>query len=124
MVRNLARESLKMNGYKVLEAANAGGALLICRQHVGPIHLLLTDVVMPQMSGKQLAEQIVGMRPDMPILYMSGYPDQSIVHHGILDGDIAFIGKPFTPDVLALKVAEVMRQKLISASRLAIQPTR
>jgi PAS domain S-box-containing protein len=109
MVRNLARESLSLHGYKVLEAANAGEALLICQQHAGPIHLLLTDVVMPRMSGKELAEQVLRLRPGMPVLYMSGYPDQTIVRHGILDEDIAFIGKPFTPDALALKTAKVLQ---------------
>jgi CheY-like chemotaxis protein len=110
MVRNLARESLEMHGYTVLEAANAGEALLICQQHQGQIHLLLTDVVMPRVSGKELAEQLVRLRPDMRVLYMSGYPDQAIMHHGILDADVAFIGKPFMPDALALKVVEVLQQ--------------
>ena len=108
MVRNLARESLKMFGYTVLEAANAEAALLISQQHDGPIHLLLTDVVMPRMSGKELAEQLVKLRPDTRVLYMSGYTNQAIVHQGILDRDIAFIGKPFTPDALVLKVLEVL----------------
>jgi PAS domain S-box-containing protein len=111
MVRNLARESLRMHGYRVLEAANAGEALLICQRHQGPIHLLLTDVVMPRMSGKELAEQLVKLRPDMHVLYMSGYPDQAIVHHGTLDEDIDFIGKPFTPDALVIKIAAMLRQK-------------
>jgi PAS domain S-box-containing protein len=118
MVRNLARESLMMHGYRVLEAANAGEALLICQQYKDPIHLLLTDVVMPRVSGKELAEQLVRLRPDMRVLYMSGYPDQAIVHHGILDEDIAFIGKPFTPDALALKVVEVLQQNQSSSQSL------
>jgi PAS domain S-box-containing protein len=118
MVRNLARAVLKMHGYTVLEAANGGEALLICQRHEGPIHLLLTDVVMPRMSGRELAEQLAGMRPDMRVLYMSGYPDQSIVHHGILDGDIALIGKPFTPDELVFKVAEVLHQNVNSSQAL------
>ncbi len=110
MVRNLARQSLEMQGYTVLDAANGGDALLLCQQHQGPIHLLLTDVVMPKMGGRELAERLVKLRPDMRILYMSGYPDQGIVNHGILDENIAFIGKPFTPDDLALKVANLLRE--------------
>jgi len=118
MVRHLARESLKMYGFTVLEAANASEALLISQQHDGPIHLLLTDVVMPRMSGKELAEQLVSLRPDTRVLYMSGYTDQAIVHHGILDGDISFIGKPFTPDALVLKVVEVLHQNPASTESL------
>jgi PAS domain S-box-containing protein len=110
MVRNLALDSLKMHGYTVLEAANAGEAMLICEQHEGPIHLLLTDAVMPRMSGKELADQFLRLRPDTRVLYMSGYTDRAIVHHGILDEDIAFIGKPFTPDALVLKAIEVLQQ--------------
>jgi PAS domain S-box-containing protein len=110
MVRNLARDSLKMHGYTVLEAANAGEAMVICQQHEGPIHLLLTDAVMPRMSGKELADQFLRLRPDTRVLYMSGYTDRAIVHHGILDEDIAFIGKPFTPDALVLKAIEVLKQ--------------
>jgi PAS domain S-box-containing protein len=122
MVRNLARDSLKMYGYTVLEAANAGEALLICQQHEGPIHLLLTDAVMPRMSGKELADQFVRLRPDTRVLYMSGYTDRAIVHHGILDEDIAFIGKPFTPDALVLKVVEVLRQNQTSTQLMDRMP--
>jgi two-component system, cell cycle sensor histidine kinase and response regulator CckA len=70
---------------------------------------------MPRVSGRELAEQLVGLRPDMRVLYMSGYPDQAIVHHGILDEAIAFIGKPFTPDALAIKVVEVLQQNQSSS---------
>lgn len=110
MVRHLTRDSLELHGYTVLEAANAEEALLIGQQHEGPIHLLLTDVVMPRTSGKELAEELGRLRPDTRVLYMSGYTNQAIVHHGILDGDIAFIGKPFTPDALVLKVIEVLEE--------------
>jgi PAS domain S-box-containing protein len=120
MVRNLAREILTMHGYTVLAAANSEEALFICRQHQGPIQLLLTDVVMPGMSGKELAEQVARLRPDMRVLYMSGYTDQAIVHHGILDGDIAFLGKPFTPDALVLKVVEALHKNPSSSQSLEI----
>ena len=109
MVRNLAHETLMMHGYTVLKASNAGEALLFCQQHEGPIHLLLTDVVMPGMGGKELAERVGTLRPDTRVLYMSGYTDDAIVHHGILDEDVAFIGKPFTPNALVLKVVEVLQ---------------
>jgi PAS domain S-box-containing protein len=114
MVRNLARECLEMHGYTVLAGANAEEALLISQQHEGPIHLLLTDVVMPRVSGKELADQLKQLRPDTRVLFMSGYTDQAIVHHGILDGDISFIAKPFTPDALVLKVVEVLQQDVSS----------
>jgi PAS domain S-box-containing protein len=110
-VRHLASESLRQHGYTVLEATDGEHALAICRQHEGPIDLLLTDVVMPKMSGKVLAEQLVRLRPDTWVLYMSGYANQAIVHQGILDEDISFIEKPFTPDGLVLKVVERLRQK-------------
>ncbi|MCU1267859.1 MAG: domain S-box-containing protein [Acidobacteria bacterium] len=118
MVRNLVRESLKLHGYRVLEAANGEEALLIVKQQEGTIHLLLTDVVMPRMSGKELAEQLLKLRPDTRVLYMSGYADRAIVLNGILDGNVAFIGKPFTPDALALKVAEVLKQKVCPSQSL------
>lgn len=110
MVRKLAGDSLRLSGYKVLEAANASEALLISQQYKEPIHLLLTDVVMPGISGKDLADRLVKLRPDIRVLFMSGYTDQSIVHHGILDLDIAFIGKPFTPSSLVLKIAGVLHE--------------
>ena len=111
MVRNLARESLTIHGYTVLEAANGGEAMVICQQHEGPIHLLLTDVVMPRMSGKELADQLARSRPDTRVLYMSGYTKNAITQHVIVDGDTPFIGKPFTPDGLAIKVAGVLHPK-------------
>jgi two-component system cell cycle sensor histidine kinase/response regulator CckA len=93
----------------VLSAPSGQEALRICLTHEGPIHLMLTDVVMPGISGRDMAEQVVqGLRPDLKVVYMSGYTDNAIVHHGVLEKGITFLQKPFTPDGLALKVREVL----------------
>jgi two-component system cell cycle sensor histidine kinase/response regulator CckA len=105
-VRSLTCRVLHTYGYTVLEAENGGEALLIAEQHPAPVHLLLTDVVLPRMSGLKLAERLVRTQPDLRILYMSGYTDGSIVNH--LDPGTAFIQKPFTPDALAQKLREVL----------------
>jgi response regulator RpfG family c-di-GMP phosphodiesterase len=97
-----------MNGYNVLEARHGAKALEISKRHQGPIHLMVTDVVMPQMSGHELAQRLQPLRPDMKVLYMSGYTDDAIVRHGVLGAGMAFLSKPFTPDALALKVEEVL----------------
>ncbi len=111
MVRNLAHRILVRNGYSVLEALNGQAALKISEGYKGKIDLLLTDVIMPGgMSGRQLVEHITPQRPEMRIIYMSGYTDNAIVNHGILDSDAAFIQKPFTPDHLAKKIREVLDQ--------------
>jgi CheY-like chemotaxis protein len=93
----------------VLEASNGEEALDFVQGRNGnPIHLVVTDVVMPGMSGRQLADRLVSLRPEIRILYMSVYTDDAIVHHGVLDPGIAYIQKPFTPEALASKVREIL----------------
>ncbi len=107
-LRALAREVLEAKGYNVLEAESAPHALRIAREHPSPIHLLLTDVVMPELSGKDVADQLMPLHPETQVLYMSGYTDSAIVHHGVLDPRTAYLQKPFTPDGLLRKVREVL----------------
>ncbi len=107
-VRVVARNILRRHGYNVIEARNAGEALLICEKGCGVIHLLLSDVVMPQMSGPELAKRLVGIRPDMRVLCMSGYTDDNVVRHGVREAEVAFLQKPITPLTLARKVREVL----------------
>ena len=107
-VRAVVREILEMQGYEVIEARHAAEALTLSAGHEGPIHLLLTDVVMPEMSGRELAQRLVPLRPEMNVLYISGYTDDAIVRHGVLGAGMAFLSKPFTPDALAAKVREIL----------------
>jgi two-component system, cell cycle sensor histidine kinase and response regulator CckA len=107
-VRQVAQQILRRYGYHVIEARNAGEAWLTSERHPRTIQLLLTDVVMPQMSGRELAERLTRARPEMKVLYMSGYTDNTIVHHGILDSGIAYLQKPILPEMLARRVREVL----------------
>jgi len=116
-VRAVAKSILKRCGYYVIEAGNAGEALLHAEAHVGPIHLLLTDVVMPQLSGPALARRLASVRPEMKVLCMSGYTDDSVVRHGVLEAHLAYLQKPITPDALAAKVREVLGAAGAGATR-------
>jgi len=107
-VRALLRRVLSQHGYHVIETQDPADALNHCEQFPDPIHLLLTDVVMPGISGPQLAQQARSARPELKLLYISGYTDSTIVHHGILDAGVAFLQKPIAPDVLLNKVRDVL----------------
>jgi len=109
-VRGIARTTLEMCGYKVLEAANGGEALLISRDNDCNIALLLTDLVMPRMNGRTLAREICSLCPEIKVLFMSGYTDDVIAPHGISEERLAFIHKPFSPEALSQKVREVLDQ--------------
>jgi PAS domain S-box-containing protein len=108
IVRDMTRTILESNGYKVLTATDGKDALRLCETYHEKIDLMLTDVIMPHMSGKVLADQLAPQRPGMRVLFMSGYTDDQIVHHGALEEGIAFLPKPFTPDALAFKVREIL----------------
>jgi PAS domain S-box-containing protein len=107
-VRGFTRHALTMYGYTVLEASGAREALQLFRQHQGPLHLLLTDVVMPEIGGRQLAERLLELKPRLKVLYVSGYTDNAVLHHDVLEADAAFLQKPFTPAALANKVRELL----------------
>jgi signal transduction histidine kinase len=108
LVRVLAQKVLERAGYRVLVATGGTEALALAEHHDGPIHLLLTDVVMPEMNGRELARRLAALRPGVRVLYMSGYADEAVAQHGVLDPGTAFLQKPFTPEGLAKKVRGVL----------------
>ncbi len=108
IVRNLVREVLKSYGYTVLEAASGSEALKICRNNEGIIDLLLTDVIMPEMSGGELARKVIDLCPDVKVMFMSGYTDDAMIRHNILSSDITFIQKPFNSPDLAHRIRKVL----------------
>ncbi|HVH88154.1 MAG TPA: response regulator, partial [Terriglobales bacterium] len=114
-LRELNLELLEALGYTVLEAAHGVEALDKAAEYHGSIHLLLTDVVMPGMSGKELAERLAISRPEVKVIYMSGYTDHTVIQHGILKPGTAFLQKPFTRETLARKLREVLGTPASSA---------
>jgi CheY-like chemotaxis protein len=107
-VRRMTRAALESLGYAVLEARSGEEAVGLCGTHEGPLDLVITDVVMPGMSGREVAEAVGRVRPGVKVLYVSGYTDDAIVRHGVLQAEAAFLQKPFTPASLARKVRAVL----------------
>ena len=111
-VRSLATHILRHQGYRVLEATNGEEALRVAQERLEEIHLLLTDVVMPRMGGKEVADRLKTLRPSVKVLFISGFPDEAIARHGVLTPGIAFLQKPFSPAALAQKVREVLDREV------------
>jgi len=109
-VRNLSKEILEGYGYSVLAAPDGSAGLSLGKEFPGRIDLVLTDVIMPQMGGKELVDQLKSVRPESKILFMSGFTDDAIIHHGVSDDGVFFLQKPFSTECLAAKVREVLDQ--------------
>ena len=109
----MAKKILEQSGYNVLAAARGEEAIRLGQECAEPIHLLLTDVVMPETSGKEVADRLRELLPGLRVVFMSGYTDEAIVHHGVLDSNVEFIQKPFTPNALVRKVREVLDSELM-----------
>jgi len=125
-LRGLVRQYLQNQGYTVLEAHSGGAALRSASYYSGPIHLLLTDVIMPGMNGRELAQQLIAVRPETRVLYMSGYTENVIGHNGTLDAGVNLLQKPFTLPALKARVREALDtplpQEVLMSARSTIQP--
>ena len=119
-VRRLVSRMLRGFGYHVLEAANGEEALAAAAAHAGPVHLLITDVVMPEMSGRELGAELKRLRPEIRVLYMSGYTGNAIARRGLLEEGVAFIEKPFTAESLAGKVRDTLGSVPASGTILVV----
>jgi CheY-like chemotaxis protein len=107
-VRELARSLLTRSGYTVLAAPTGEEAVRISASHAGPVHLLVTDVIMPGMNGRVLAERLQAERPGLRVLYMTGYTDDAVVRHGVLDATVALLQKPFTHEAMIARVRQLL----------------
>ena len=107
-VRALSSKALRLHGYRVLESSGGEDAMRICRDYPEEIHLLITDVIMPGMGGRKVADGVVGLRPGTPVLYVSGYTNDAVVRHGVEHDHVAFLQKPFSPSALIRKVQDVL----------------
>ncbi len=107
-VRTVAATILRRKGYTVLEASNGEEGLRVAADCSSEIHLLLTDVIMPRMNGRVLAQELASPRPETKVLFISGYTDDAIIHHGVLEAGVFFLHKPFSPEELLRKVREVL----------------
>jgi CheY-like chemotaxis protein len=116
-VRVVVGGYLETTGYRVLEAGDGVEALEAAAAHKGPIHILITDVVMPRLSGREVATRLSAKQPDLKVLYISGYTDDSIFRDGVLEGGMAFLQKPFNLKTLAQKIREVLDGQVVPSLR-------
>jgi CheY-like chemotaxis protein len=119
-VRQLSNAVLRVRGYQVLEARDGEEALALARRHLGPIDVVVTDIVMPRMGGRDLAQRLLSDRPAMKVLYVSGYSEAAIQSHGVLGNNSAFIAKPFTPHDLRRRFERSWTHGLRLAARPAL----